>query len=157
MEQLKLKREGIIKFELVDENDKPTGEYLEFDLESIDLPLRYQECIEQHKRNIANLRNKIMIIEKKQDHKGKKLLSANEEAKMYALNEYYQKEMEALDLFLGENGTKKVLNGRKPYLSMFDDVNEMMTPVMPKLSKGFENIKEKIMKKYDMKEEDVIE
>ena len=41
--------------------------------------------------------------------------------------------MEALDLFLGQNGTNKLLNGRKPYYSMYEDINDMLVPILPKL------------------------
>ena len=66
--------------------------------------------------------------------------------------------MDALDLFLGEGGTKKLLNGRKPYYSMYDDISEMLEPILPKLKLSADSIVEKIKEKYsNTKENDVLE
>jgi len=56
--------------------------------------------------------------------------------------------MEALDLFLGEGGTKKLLNGRKPYYEMYDDINDILEPILPKLQKTAEDIEDRIKQKY---------
>ena len=52
-----------------------TGEFLEFDLEDIELPLRYQELIEKDKKNKENLKNQFLIIDKRKDAKGKKMFT----------------------------------------------------------------------------------
>ena len=70
----------------------------------------------------------------------------------------YKKEMEALDLFLGKDGTKKLLNGRNPYYSMYEDINEILEPVLPKLKLRADNIIDKVKEKYnDKKEIDVLQ
>ncbi len=56
--------------------------------------------------------------------------------------------MEALDLFLGQNGTNKLLNGRKPYYSMYEDISEILEPIMPKLKLRADDIVNKIKEKY---------
>ena len=99
-----------------------------------------------------------IIIDKKEDKKGKYLLSLKEEEKIKVLQEFYKREAEALDLFLGKDGTKKLLNGRNPYYSMYEDINEMLEPIMPKLQLRVENITEKIKQKYgNKKETDVLQ
>ena len=66
--------------------------------------------------------------------------------------------MDALDLFLGEGGTKKLLNGRKPYYSMYDDISEILEPILPKLKLSADSIVKKIKEKYsNTKENDVLE
>ena len=145
---IQLKKDNIVRIGILDCDGNDTKEHLEFDLEDIELPLKYQECIEKHKKNIQYLKMQFAIIEKKQDKKGKKLLSSNEEEKIKIVNEFYKREMEALDLFLGQNGTKKLLNGRKPYYTMYDDINEMIEPILPIIKKGFDNIEDKIKNKY---------
>lgn len=145
---IQLKEDNIIRIGIRDSSGKDTGEHLEFDLENIDLPLNYQKCEEMHRKNLSDLKSQFIIIDRKQDHKGKKLLSANEESKIKAVKDFYKKEMEALDLFLGIGGTKKILNGRQPYYSMYDDINEILKPVLPILGKGFKKIEEKIKFKY---------
>ena len=151
---IQLKKDNILRIGIKDADDNDTGQFLEFDLEDIDLPLKYQECEERHRKNLQNLKYKLVIINKKEDKKGKKLLSYKEEEKIKAIKEFYLEEMVALDLVLGENGTKKILNGRKPYFSMYEDIDEMLEPILPVLKKGFDSIEDKIKQKYQIKEED---
>lgn len=157
METIKLKKDNILRFAIQTADGEDTGNVLEFDVEDIELPIRLQECIETHKRNIQDLKARYIIIDKKQDKKGKKMLSANEEAKLKVLQNFYSKEIEALDLFIGKGGTEKLLNGRKPYLTMYDDINEYIAPIIPIIEKRAGNIKDKIKEKYSNKESDVIE
>lgn len=160
IQTLQIKRsDSLIRIGLKDENGNDTGEFLQFDVEALDNALRYQECMDLHKKNLSTLRNQFIIIDKKQDHKGKKLMSANEEAKMKALEEYYKKEMEAMDLFIGKGKTQVILKimGREPYFSMFEDISELLEPVLPIIEKGFKDFKKKIQQKYQPKEENVLE
>lgn len=158
--QLK-ENKDILKLWIRDTEGNETGEHLEFNLEDIELPLRYQEILEEDKKNRAYLRNQFAIIEKKQDHKGKKLLSANEEAKIKAMQVFYKKEVEIYNMFLGENGVEKLLNGRELSWSTLDEIDEIIEQaILPKLKINAESIKNKIMQKYsnkDKKADDVIE
>lgn len=158
--QLK-ENKDILKFKIKDENGNYTGECLQFNLEDIELPLRYQEIIEEDKKNRANLKNQFLIIDKKQDRKGKKLLSSNEEAKIKAMQDFYKKEVEIYNMFLGERGVEKLLNGRELSWSSLEEIDEIINNVIvPKLEINANNIKDKIMKKYSIKEDkrdDVIE
>lgn len=156
---IQLKKDNIVRIGIKDNKGNDTGEHLEFDLEDIELPLRYQECIEKHKKNLRNLKNEFVIIDKRQDVKGKKLLSKNEEDKLVAMRKFYLEEEIALDMFLGSGGTQKLLNGRQPYYSMYDDINEMLEPVLPIIKKGFDSIENKIKEKYksEKKESNVLE
>lgn len=152
--QLK-KNEDILKFKIYDENGNDTGNYLEFNLLDIELPIRLQELVEEDKKARIYLSNQLRIIEKKQDHKGKKLLSANEEAKIKAMQDFYKKEVNIYNMFLGENGVQKLLNGGKLSLDTFEKIDEIINKViMPKLEINGEDIKKKIMKKYSNKPED---
>lgn len=154
---IKLKKSNILKIGIKDADGKDTGEHLEFDLEDIDLPFRLNDCEKQHNENLQELKRKFIIIDKKQDVKGKNIMSANEEAKLKAMQEFYRKEEQALDLFLGENGTKKLLNGRKPYYTMYDDISEILEPILPKLTANAKSIEDKIKAKYKVnKDEDSV-
>lgn len=155
--QLK-KNEDILRLGIKDENGNDTGEVLEFNLEDIELPLRYQELIEEDKKNRTYLKNQFAIIEKKQDHKGKKLLSANEEEKMKALVNFYKKQTEVYDMFLGKDGVKKLLNGRELSWTTLAEIDEIIAEcIVPKLDIKAERIKKKIMEKYKPERADVIE
>ena len=158
MEYIQLKKDNIIRIGIKDSNGVDTGEHLEFDLESVDLPLSYQKCIEMHKKNLSNLKKQILMIDKRNDKKGNKLFSANEEEKIKAIKKFYIDEIKALDLFLGKNGTKKLLNGRAPYYSMFEDIIEMLEPILPIIEKGFSKIEKKVIDKYKvMKDDNILE
>ena len=154
---IQLKKDNILRIGIRNAEGKETGEHLEFDLEDIELPLRLNECEAKHRKNLENLRNQFIVIEKKEDKKGKFMLSWREEEKIKALQEFYKREMEALDLFLGKDGTKKLLNGRNPYYSMYEDISEILEPIKPKLKANANDIINKIKNKYNNKENDVLE
>lgn len=143
------KNDSVLKFEIRTDDNKPTGEFLEFDLEDIELPLKYQQVIEMDEKNKKNLQNQLFLIEKRQDIRGKKLLSKNEEDKIRALNEFYKKEIEIYNMFLGKNGVQKLLNGQKinwTSLNVIDEIIEKQ--IAPKLDFKMENITNKIKAKY---------
>ena len=152
-----LNRDNILRLGIKTADGEDTGEVLEFDLEDIELPLKYQELIEQEKKNRQNLKNQITIIEKRQDVKGKKLMSKNEEDKIKALNEFYKKEEQVLNGFLGERGVEKLLNGRKLGWTSLEEINDIITnQIAPHLQVNMDSIGEKIKKKYGAIEENEV-
>lgn len=149
-----------LKLRIRDKNGKDTGEFLEFNLEDLDYLLILQDMYEEDKKNRAYLQNQYKIIDKKEDHKGKKLFSANEEAKIKATRDFYKKEAEIYNMFLGEKGIEKLLNGRTLTLSTLNEIDEIIEKaILPKLRVNAEDIKNKIMEKYSNKgkRDDVIE
>jgi len=157
--QLKRSKE-ILRLRIKDEKGNDTGNFLEFNLGDLDYLLVLQDMMEADKKNRAYLQNQYAIIDKKQDHKGKKLFSANEEARIKAMNEFYKKEAEIYDMFLGKDGVKKLLNGRKLTPGTLDEIDEIIEEViLPKLEIKAEDMKKTIMEKYSNKEkrDDVIE
>lgn len=155
IQKIGLKNENILKLEIVDEKGNSTGEFLEFDLEDIELPFKYQEIIERLKKSRQNLKNQFTIIEKKQDHKGKKLMSSNEEEKLKALNNFYNEQVEIYNIFLGENGVQKLLNGRKLRWTTLSEIDELIEKqIAPQLNVTMDDITKKIKSKYSNKKED---
>lgn len=159
MEKIGLKNENILRLEIVDEKGNDTGEYIEFDLEDIELPFKYQEIIERIKKSKQKLKNQFNIIEKKQDHKGKKLMSSNEELKLKALTDFYKEQEEIYDMFLGKNGVRKLLNGRNLRWTTLKEIDELIEKqIAPKLDITMDKITKKIKEKYSSeKEENVLE
>ena len=159
--EIQLKRSNdILRLKIKDEDGKYTGEHLEFNLGDLDYLLILQDMLEADKKNREYLKNQYTIIDKKQDHKGKKLFSSNEEAKIKVTNEFYKKEAEIYDMFLGKDGVKKLLNGRKLTLARLDEIDEIIEKaILPKLQIKVEDIKKDIMAKYsnNTKRDDVIE
>lgn len=151
---VQLNKSNLLRLGIKDENGKDTGEYLEFDLEDIELPLKYQDLLEQEKKNRQNLKNQLMIIEKRQDVKGKKLMSKNEEDKIKAINEFYKKEVDVLNGFLGDRGVEKLLNGRKIGWTTLEEIYEIVSKqIQPYLKDNMKSIEDKIKNKYGHKEE----
>lgn len=156
METIQLKNDNLFKIGIKNAEGKDTGEVITIDLEDIELPLKLQECEEAIKNNDKWLSMQKMIIEKRADRKGKKLLSANEEALIRVMNEYFKKQTDAWEIFLGKGTISKILCGRKPYYTMFAELDEQLTPLMPKLRANCTSIQEKIKAKYSKKESDVL-
>ncbi len=155
---IQLKKDNVLRIGIKDQFGNDTGEHLEFDLEDLELPLRLNESDTKHKKNMEYLKMQLIILEKKEDKKGKFLLSWKEEEKIKIFKKVYQDEMEALDLFIGKGKTQMILDlmKRKPYLSMYDDICNLLEPILPKLKINAESIKNKIIGKYKDKNEDVL-
>ena len=150
---IQLGKEDTLKLKIVDSEGKETGEYLEFNLEDVDLPLRYQDAIEKSKKNRIELQNKLKMIEQRKDVKGKKAFSKNEEDKFKALADFYKAEESIYDMFLGENGVKKLLNGRAlGWTSLREIDNLIEKQIMPYIEKSIENTYDKIDKLYNIDE-----
>ena len=151
--------EDVLRLNIKDETGKDTGRYLEFDLNDLDYLLILQEMVEQDKKNREYLKNQYTIIDKKQDHKGKKLFSSNEEAKIKATNDFFKKEAEIYNMFLGKDGVEKLLNGKKLTLARLDAIDDLIEKqILPKLEIQADDMKKRIMSKYsNVKRDDVIE
>lgn len=146
---IKLNKNDVLTLKIETEDGKDTGECLEFNLEDIGLPLRYQELLEKDKKNKENLKNQMIIIDKRQDVKGKKLLTKNEEDKIRALNDFFIKEIEVYNMFLGPRGVEKLLNGRKFTWTTLQEIDEIIEKqIAPHLDISMKNITEKVKEKY---------
>lgn len=143
MEYIQLKKDDILRVGIKDAEGNDTGEHLEFDLEDIELPIRIEEAMEKHQKNIEDIKKKINLLENSsKENKDIETLKV--------MKEFFNKEEKTLDLFLGKGGTKKMLNGRKYYYTMFDDIIEMLNPIFPLIEKKAGEIKEKIKNKYNL-------
>lgn len=146
---VKLNKDDILRLEIVTSDGEKTGNYLEFNLEDIELPLKYQELLEKDEKNKKNLRNQLMIIGKRQDVKGKKLLSKNQEDEIKALNDFFKKEKDIYDLFLGKGGFDKLLNGRAMTWTVFEEIDELIVnQILPHLDLSMTRIQDKVKEKY---------
>lgn len=146
---IQLKKKDTVKLPIKTDEGMDTGEFLEFDIEDIELPLRFQNMMEKSKKNFSWLRNQFLIIDKRQDVKGKKLMSKNEEDKFKATNDYFAKQIETYNMFLGENGVQKLLNGHKVGWTTFDEIDEIIDKqILPHLEVKKDDLVQRIMSKY---------
>lgn len=152
---IQLEKNNVLKVKIKDSDGNDTGQYLTFDLEDIELPLRLSQCDEMHKKNMNYFNTQLAIIEKKEEHNGKKLLSWKTEEKLKLLNRVYQDEMKALDLFIGEGKTQMMLDimGRKPYFTMYNDIGRVLQPILPLIKQNKDDIANKIKEKYSLAED----
>ena len=157
MEYIQLKPSNVKRFGIKTADGIDTGECIEIDPEDLNLPAKAGIANMKHLENLRELNNQKIIINKKEDHKGKgELFSDNEKALIKAMETFYTKEIEALDEFLGEGATKKLLAGRKPYLSMFDDINEYLEQIVPVIREAQQSMVDRIKSKYNKTSEDNI-
>ena len=146
---VQLNKSDVLTLKIKRDNGEYTGEELVFDLEDIELPIKYQDLIEQDKKNKEWLKNQFLIIDKRQDVKGKKLLSKNEEDKIRAINDFFKREEEVYDMFLGQNGVKKLLDGRKMGWTTLEEIDEIIEKqIMPYVNVDFKRVTDKIKDKY---------
>lgn len=146
---IQLKKNKILTLGIKDENGIDTGNFLEFDLQDIELPLKYQEMLEKDKKNKEWLQKQMVIIDKRQDVSGKKLLSKNEEDKIKIINEFLNKEVEIYNIFLGENGVQKLLNGQKLHwdsLTLIDEYIEKQ--ILKYINIDMKRISDLVKEKY---------
>lgn len=156
---IKLKKdEDILRFKIQDENGNDTGETLEFDLMDLNLFDRYNELIYKDKKAREKLQADMIRIEKMKSTKGKNVISEKNEATIKAYKEFFKEEEVVYNLFLGENGVKKLLNGRALGLTTLAEIDGIIEEyIMPKLENNVKNIKKHIAEKYKIKKDDIIE
>ena len=156
---IKLNKKDTIRLNITTDEGIDTGEFLEFDLNDISLPLRYRDLIIKDKENRSWYKKETIIINKRQDSKGKgDYLSKNEEDLLKAAEEFFKKEVEIYNMFLGENGVEKLLNGGKLGWTSLQDIDELIKEqIIPVLNKNVKSMEDLIKQKYSLdKEEELV-
>lgn len=163
MEYIQLKKDSIFRLGIRDQNgnikkDNNGNEIcLEIDLEDIEAPLKYSKAEYIANKAKQDLKFQFSVIEKKYKNQSNQnnILSRVNEEKVKATHHFYKKTEEAIDLFLGNEATKKIFGTRR-YWTMWEDLDEMIKPFLPKMQTNFENITNKIKNKYKNQETDVL-
>ena len=144
-----LSEDQTLILEIYDAKGNKTGEKLEFDMGDIELPLRYQELLESDKKNRETLRNKMLVLEKKPDAPGKGGMTRNQEEQVRALVDFFKKEVEVYNLFLGENGVQKLLNGRKLRWETLEEIDSIINEqIRPYIEIDTKRMIDKVKKAY---------
>lgn len=155
---IQIKEENVIRVKVKDKDNKDTGVVITFDLQDVSLPLKFNKMEALHRKNLSILRQKGVALDKQEDKKGKFLLSWKAEKKSEILEEHYKKEMEALDLLIGEGTTQKILNalGRNCYYNMFDDIVDSLTPILDKMENEADKLIKKVEEKYGVDSNELV-
>lgn len=143
---------NILKLWITTKDGKETGDFLEFNMKDIDLLDRYQKMLDENQKNHQWIKNQLTIIDKKQDFKKKdKIMSNNEEMKYHAIKDFYKRQKQVLDLFLGEGGVDKLLYGRTLEWETIQEIEKIITEqIAPQLNITMDNIAKEIKSKYNI-------
>ena len=151
MESLRIEKRDIYTIEV---NDK--GETIEFDLVDIELPFRCDRAFREVARIENELKAKLVIIDKQQDHPVKgAIMTANEEATITAYRDAFRDMRKAMDGFLGEGACQKIFGDRN-YVEMYTDLAEALNPHLEKMRINTEGISKRIKEKYGKKDDGVL-
>lgn len=145
MEKLNLKKEETYKIEVND-----NGEYIEFDLTDIALPDKIFQASEKIELIDKKYKNGINEIDNKNISKIEK---AREVIKLE--KEKCQELRKEFDSFLGENACQKIFGNKNRY-EMFSELLEALDPHFKKMKINLKKAREKLIKKYIPKNEDVM-
>ena len=121
MEQLRIQRKDLYEIQVND-----NGDTIVFQLGDLTLADKLNQAYEGIRKVQEELRQKILIINKKKDFKPKNsIITNNQLAVSKAQKEAFLKMRKAIDLFLGEVGCQKVF-GDDNYYEMFNDLFEAL-------------------------------
>lgn len=159
---IKLKSRNTVKLGLKDENDNIKLDedghevFLEFDLEDINVIDNYSKAISLCEKAGTDLKAQIAVINKRKDDKPiNSFMTKNEKDRIEAEKKYFKGVEDAMNLFLGKDGFTKIF-GEKRYLTMLDDLSDMLEPIMPLLKVNIDSIQNKIITKYKAHDNDVL-
>ena len=143
MDKVIYKKEGIKRIQVNEQ-----GDYIEFDLLDIELPLKVENTRKELIRQNSIYRNRCKAIEK-QYQNNEDLLRTN----LYKADiDFCKKCREVLDGLLGEGACHKIFGDTNRY-GMFDDYFEQLSTVLESLEVDINAIKEKLMEKYKKSKE----
>lgn len=151
MNSIRIEKKDIYTIEVND-----LGETIEFDLVDIELPFKCERALAEVNRIYKELQGKLVIIEKREDHKlNDEIMTANEKAKLDAHRHAYKEMRVAMDAFLGAGACQKIFGDRN-YVEMYDDLIEALAPHFEKMKLNTEGIAARIKDKYSKKDDGVL-
>ena len=151
MNSIRIEKKDIYTIEVND-----NGDTIEFDLVDIELPFKCERALSDVNRIYRDLRAKLLIIDKKEDHKlDGEIMTANEKAKLDAHRTAFKEMRVVMDAFLGEGACQKIFGDRN-YVEMYDDLFEALAPHFEKMQINSQGITERIKAKYAKKDDGVL-
>lgn len=148
MEKLRIERTDLYEIEVND-----NGDTIVFDLTDVDLPLRFEKCLEDLNKLSNTVKEKELIIRKKQDEAGKGFLTKNQLELAKLTSEMYAESRKAVDGLIGEGACQKIF-GKTNYINMFDDLFKALEPHIEKMGLKQKNAIELITNKYSKVEDE---
>lgn len=137
MEKLRVEKDNVYKIEV---NDK--GEYIEFDLLDIELPIKLINASEKLEKQKAVHEQKIEELKKENLEPKENML------KQYEIDkEFCQTMRNVLDNLFGEGASQKIF-GDTNRITMFNDFFTQLEPHLDKIIIDVEQIKKDLIEKY---------
>ena len=152
MEYITLEKNNVQRFGIKTADGKETGEYIEIDPEDIDFQFRANDCQNEHLKNVEELEKKVKEIDANYNNEGN-FPTQKDIARREAIVDFLKKEEETIDRFIGDGTTRKILNGRKPYIFMFNDIMNTLCQIVPSLQDTSKKIIDNIKEKYNKNKE----
>lgn len=151
MNSIRIEKKDVYTIEVND-----NGDTIEFDLVDIELPFKCERALAEVNRISKELQAKLVIIDKREDHKQKgKVMTVNEEARITAYREAFKQMRAAMDVFLGEGACQKIFGDRN-YIEMYDDLFKELAPHLERMKLNTQGITERIKEKYSPKDDGVL-
>lgn len=137
MEKLRVEKENVYKIEV---NDK--GEYIEFDLLDIELPIKLINASEELEKQKAIHEQKVEELKKENLEPKENML------KQYEIDkEFCQIMRNVLDNLFGEGASQKIF-GDTNRITMFNDFFTQLEPHLDKIIINVEQVKKDLIEKY---------
>lgn len=146
MESIRIKKDDVYRIEV---NDK--GEYIEFDLLDIELPMKCLNASRELKKHSNFYKQRIKAIQNQYKDDQELLFINKHKADM----DFCRKMREVFDGFLGEGACQKIF-GNVNRIGMFDELFEQLNPHFEKMQINVEKIKDIIIDKYSNKDKGII-
>ena len=151
MNSIRIQKKDIYTIEVND-----NGDTIEFDLVDIELPFKMERALAEVNRIYRDLQAKLVIIEKREDHKlNGEVMTANEKAKLDAYRVAFKEMRVAMDAFLGAGACQKIFGDRN-YVEMYDDLFEALAPHFEKMKLNTDGIAARIKAKYSKADDGVL-
>lgn len=137
MEKLRVEKDNVYRIEV---NDK--GEYIEFDLLDIELPIKLINASEELEKQKAIHEQKVEELKKENLEPKENML------KQYEIDkEFCQTMRDVLDNLFGEGASQKIF-GDANRIAMFNDFFTQLEPHLDKIVINVEQIKKDLIEKY---------
>lgn len=146
MEKIRINKDDVYRIEVND-----NGDYIEFDLLDIELPVKCLNTAKELKKQQDFYNKKIIALEKEYKD-NQELLFVNQTK---ASKDFCNKMRQVFDEFLGEGACQKIF-GNVNRIGMFDELFEQLEPHFEKIKINLPKVKEKLINKYYQKDKETI-
>lgn len=146
------KQEDLYRINICDD-----GTEIVFDLADIGLPFKCNKAFQEVEKNKQVAIGKIKALENQKNEKESgNLFGTVERQILNTYKEMFERNRQIMDDFFGCPGAMQKLFDDANYMDMYDDLFEQFEPHFEAMQLNTETIKERLKKKYQKKQNDVL-